>query len=178
MNFWDGKSIKICLPRLQVETFAEPYLHAPLAAFFLRACTCQLMLLNSSYCIQHSCPSAHVRFCVFVSLVANKYKMFLKPDKEIIQYWRYPQGKRYPIYDFLFVQVSISKIWYFRPAEHLSFTNLSSLNEIKCFWAFLIFAYLVYSLFTFVLVVWYVTTLLMGNVQVTLSIWCIIIFVD
>lgn len=90
---------------------------------FFQACICQLMLLNNIYCTRHSCPSAHVRFCVFVSLVANKF-LFLKPEKRILTIQDVQRKRISCICDFLFVcckyQYSDSGILE-KPAEHLLF---------------------------------------------------------
>lgn len=61
---------------LQVQPFAEPYLHAQLAAFFpstyLSTDAFEQYLSYPTFLSQ----CTHVRFCVFVSLVANKFKFF------------------------------------------------------------------------------------------------------
>lgn len=56
---WDSNIWGCKFSQLQSHIYLHHYLH------FFQACTCQLMLLNSISCIQRSCPSAHVRFCVF-----------------------------------------------------------------------------------------------------------------
>lgn len=45
---------------LFIHSQSHTYMHHQL--HFFQARTCQLMLLNSIYCIKYSCPSAHVRF--------------------------------------------------------------------------------------------------------------------
>lgn len=121
------------------------------------------MLLNSIYCTQHSCPGAHVGFCV--CFTCGKQTSFSKAREEMIPHSRCPKerGILYPWLPSCVLQVSIFRFWYFRENSWTSvvlFINLSSLKERECFQVFLILAYPVYSLFTFVLVAWYVTTLL------------------
>lgn len=120
------------------------------------------MLLNSIYCIQHSCPSALMSdFACLFHLWQRNLNFFLK---EIIQHSRCPKERDilYLWPSFCVLQVSIFRFWYFRETSWTSvlFINLSSLKERECFQVFLILAYPVHSLFTFVLVAWYVITLL------------------
>lgn len=133
-----------------------------ISCVFSQARMCQLMLLNSIYCIQHSCPSAHMSdfVCLFHLWQAN-LRSFFKAGK-IIQHSR-ERDILYLWLSFCVLQVSIFRFWYFRHTSWTSvvlFINLSSLKERECFQVFLILAYPVYSLFTFVLVAWYVITLL------------------
>lgn len=147
---------------LQVQPFAEPYLHAQLAAFF--PSTYLSVDASEQYLLYPTLLSqcTHVRFCVFVSPAANKFFFFffkrdystfkMSKERNILYLWP----------SFCVLQVSIFRFWYFRQTSWTSvlFIHLSSLKEKECFQVFLILAYPVHSLFTFVLVAWYVITLL------------------
>lgn len=135
--------------------------------FFSPARTCRLMLLNSIYCIQHSCPSAHTSdfACLFHLWQTNFSSFFKGRKKERLLNIQDVQRKGIScVCDFLFVcckyQYSDSGIRQTSWTSAVLFINLSSLKERECFQVFLILAYTVYSLFTFVLVAWYVITLL------------------
>lgn len=113
---------------------------------------------RSHLCVCFSCSK-------YVSLVGclDFFFFFLSQSKRLFN-TEDVQSKRDILYTWIFVccKCWCSRFWYFRQASWtpvILFINQSSLKE-RCFLVFIILAYPVYSLFTFVLVACYVTTLL------------------
>lgn len=134
---WNSNTWGCKFSQLQSHIDMPHYLH------FFQACTCQLMLLNSISCIQRSCPSAHVRFCVFHSWQTNLGSSF-KARKRDYSTFKMSKGKGYPVFVTFFVlQVSIFRFWYFK---HTSWTSVvlfkSNLSSLKEKYVFKYFSYL------------------------------------